>query len=193
MRNMKDFLNYIGQEVRKNWKLLLWCVLIGSILTSLFSGKSNVELNAITVSPNEQFVACFGNNGGNKIHCFHADGTLSFVYDIPLELSSGGHCVLWFENNVLCALFYRTNKIVSFSMDGSVLSIADDVNAKKRPEYPSFSRQSHQYVYEGNEIDVVYDTGGFFGYWILGAERYLAITLKNGETIKAIAWVAQNQ
>lgn len=190
---MEDFLNYTKQHVTKNWKLLLWSLLIGFILISLFSGKSNVALNAIAVSPNEQFVACFGNNGGYRIHCFHADGTLAFVYDIPLELSSGGHCVLWFENNELCALFYRTNKIVSFSMDGSVLSITDDVNAKKRPEYPSFSLQLHQYIYEGNEIDVIYDTGGFFRYWILGAERYLAITLKNGETIKVLAWVAQNQ
>lgn len=192
MKYLADCFNCKKRLSSLNLKVLVYSVVLGLFLMSLFSGKSNVVLKAIAVSPSEQYVACFGNGEGYKIHCFRADGTLAFAYDIPLEISSGGNCTLWFENDVLCALFYRTNRIVSFSMDGTLLGIDDNTTEETPPEYPSFSYRSHQYVYDGNEISVVYDTGGFFGYWIFGAERYLAITPKNKGTIIVMTWIAQN-
>ena len=75
-------------------------------------------------------------------------------------------------------------------MDGRVLEIVDNTIEESPLEFPSFSRKGQQYVFEGNEIDVVYAKGSFLGYWLFGSERYLAITPKSGDTIIVYSWTA---
>ena len=87
----------------------------------LFSGKSRIDLEAIVVSSNEEYLACFETGRGHKILCFCIDGSLAFDYNIPSEVSGGGHCALWFDADILCVFFYRTNKVVQFTMDGTIL------------------------------------------------------------------------
>lgn len=171
-------------------KMLLCCVVFGLLMVAFFSGKSRVDIESIAVSPNEQYVACFETGNGHKIHCFHSDGSMAFTYSIPVDISSGGHCTLWFEDDILCALFYRTDKIIYFTLDGSILNIADNTAEDSPSKFPSFSRRYRQFVFEGNVIDVVYDKGSFLGYWLFGSERYLAITPKSGETKIVYSWTA---
>lgn len=172
-------------------KILLCYVVFGLLMVAFFSGKSRIDIESIAVSPNEQYVACFETGTGHKIHCFHSDGSMAFTYNIPVNISSGGHCTLWFEDDILCALFYRTDKILFFALDGSILNIADTTAEDSPPKFPSFSRRYRQYVFDGNEIDVVYDKGSFLGYWLFGSERYLAITPKSGETKIVYSWTAK--
>lgn len=171
-------------------KKLLYSVVFGLVMLFLFSGKSRVTLEAITVSPDEQYIACFETGNGYKIHCFHADGTLAFDFNVAPDVSAGGHCTLWFENNILCVLFYRTNKIVYFALDGTILNVADNAAEEYPPEYPSFSRKGQRYIFDGAQIDVVYNKGSFLGYWFLAKERSLSVTYQNGERKVLYAWTA---
>lgn len=174
-------------------KVVLFSAIFGLLMVLLCSDKPylSLALKAIAVSPDEQFIACFEPSAEYRICCFHTDGSMVFTYNIPVDISAGGHCALWFEDDVLCALFYRTDKIVYFTLSGSILNIADNTAEESPPEFPSFSKKGHQYVFDGNEIDVVYDEGSFLGYWLFGSERYLAITLNSGETKVVYAWTAK--
>ena len=176
-----------------NLKKLFFWVVVGLLLMALFSGKKRVELGTIAVSPDEQYIACNESfewlgkgNRWEKIRCFQTDGSFAFQYDIPSDISAGGVCALWFDEDVLCAYFYRTDKIVQFAMDGNILDIIVDTSVESPARFPSFTKSGHQYVYRGKEINVVYEKRGFLRYWFFGAERYLAITPKDGET--EIVW-----
>ena len=186
-----DF-NYFKEKLSgRRLKMLLCYVVLGMLMVAIFSGKSRVDIESIAVSPNEQYIACFETGNGHKIHCFQSDGSMAFTYNIPVDISSGGHCTLWFEDDILCALFYRTDKILYFTLDGSILNIADNTLEESPPKFPSFSQRYHQYVFDGNEIDVVYDKGSFLGYWLFGSERYLGIRYKSGETKIVYTWTAK--
>ena len=151
-------------------KILLFCVLLGLLLVAFISGKSRVDLESIAVSANEQYIACFETGNGHKIHCFRSDGSMAFTYNIPVDISSGGHCTLWFEDDTLCALFYRTDKIVYFTTSGTIQKISMDAT---------------------EEISVIYNKAGFLQYWLLGAERYLAVIPKTGEMNVVYSWTAR--
>ncbi len=186
-----DYLNFKERLSGRKLKKLLCYVVLGLLMVAVFSGKSRIDIESMAVSPNEQYIACFETGSGHKIHCFQADGSMAFTYNIPVDISSGGHCAVWFEDDILCALFYRTNKIVYFTLDGSILNIADNTAEASPLKFSSFSRRGHQYVFDGNEIDVVYEKGSFWGYWLFGEERYLAITLKSGEMKIVYTWTAK--
>ncbi len=186
-----EFLNFKERLLGCRLKELLCFVVLGLLLVLFFSGKSHIDLETIAVSPNEQYIACFETGDGDKIRCFYSDGSLAFDFDILPEISAGGYCTLWFEDDVLLVLFYRTDKVVSFSMDGAILKIADYAAEERPPEFPSFSKRGNQYIYDGDEIDVVYYRGSFLEYWLFGSERYLAITPKSGETKIVYAWKAK--
>ena len=185
-----EFFDFKKKLSERRLKILMYSLMFGLLIIFLFSGKSNITLEAIAVSPDEQYIACFEDGIEYTIHCFHSDGSSAFDFIILPELSAGGHCTLWFENDVLCVLFYRTDKIAYFSLDGSVLSITDDITDETPPEFPSFFHHGHRYVFDGNELEVVYDKRSFLGYWFLGAERYLKITPKSGELKAVYAWSA---
>jgi len=186
-----ELINFKERLSGRRLKMLQSYVMLGILMVAFFSGKSRVDIESIAVSPNEQYIACFETGNGHKIHCFQSDGSMAFTYNIPVDISSGGHCTLWFEDDILCALFYRTDKILYFTLDGSILNIADNTAEESPPKFPSFARRYHQYVFDGNEIDVVYDKGSFLGYWLFGSERYLAITLKSGEMKILYTWTAK--
>ena len=192
-RNDMDYSFLKKRLSNSSVKKLLCYIAIGLLMVGLSRGRSRIAIDSMAVSPDEQYVACFVTGNGYKIHCLNADGSLNFTYNIPTDISSGGHCTLWFDVNILCALFYRTNKIVHFALDGSIMNISDYAGEEYPPEFPSFSQKSRQYVFEGNEITVVYDKASFFGYWLLGAKRSLAFTTKNGETKLVYAWTATGQ
>ena len=182
-----DFLNFKKHVIQQK-KWILCYLAIGLLMVFLFKGKSTAALKAIAVSPDERHIACFEIGNGDKIRCFRSDGAPVFVYDVPSDISAGGHCALWFEDERLCVSFYRTEKIVFFSLDGTILDIARNTAEEDPPEFPSFSRNENKYVFKGDEVTVVYDEGCFLGYWFFGAERDLSITLQNGET--KIVWTA---
>ena len=98
---------------------------------------------------------------------------------------------MWFEEDALCVLFYRTDKLVQFNLDGSIRGISDGSGMERSPEFPLFSRQGRKFIFNGKQIDVVYDKRTFTGYWLFGAERYLAITPKNEEIKVVYAWTAK--
>ena len=175
----------------KKARRLLCYFLIGLLLMVLLSGKSNLEIKSIAVSQNEEFVACFSNIDGCNIRCFSTDGLLQFHYDIPLDISSGGNCALWFDGDILYARFYRSDLIVSFDMDGTVTDICHEIATTVTSEYPSFLQQGHRYVFEGQNLGIVYDTGGL-GYWLWGEKRYLKIAPLGEEPIVLMSWVARN-
>lgn len=186
-----DFIYFKQRLSGRKLKMLLCYVVFGLLMVAFFSGKSRIDIESIAVSPNEQYIACFETGNGYKIRCFNSDGSMAFTYNIPVDISAGGHCTLWFEDDILCALYYRTGKIVYFTLRGSLLKIATDTTEESHPEFPSFSQRNHQYVFDGNEIDVVYNEGSFLEYWLLGSERYLAITPKSGETKIVYSWTAK--
>lgn len=188
-----EYFNYKKMLSKRNLIILFCSVVVGLLIMALFSGKKRCELGTIAVSPEEQYIACNESfqwlgkgDRWEKILCFQADGSLAFQYDIPSDISDGGACVLWFDEDVLCVYFYRTDKIVQFAMDGTILDIIVDKSVKSPPRFPSFTKSGHQYGYCGKEIDVVYDKRGVLGYWFSGEERSLVITPKDGETV--IAW-----
>lgn len=185
-----EYFHFKEKLTRRNLKkLILYCV-IGLLLVSIFNGKCRVDLQTITVSPDEQYVACFETGRGPTIRCFHADGSLAFEYEVLPDISAGGYCTIWFEEDALCALFYRTDKVVHFAMDGTMLNISDGTDMEYPPNFPSFTKHRRKYIFDGSEIEVVYYKGTFVGYWLFGAERYLAITPKNGETVIVYSWTA---
>lgn len=175
----------------RNGKKILTIFVLGLIMTLLFSGKSRMDLESIAVSQNEQYVACFETGNGYKIRCFNSNGSMAFTYSIPVDISAGGHCTLWFEDDVICALFYRTNKVVSFALDGSILDISNNTFKEPPPEYPMFTKKGHQYFFDGKEIDVIYNRGNILKYWFWDAERYLVIIHENGEMEKILSWTAK--
>ncbi len=173
---------------------LFCCAAVGLLLMALFVGKKRMELSAIAVSPNEQYIAFNESfewlgkgNRWEKILCFHADGSFAFQFDISPDISAGGTCALWFDEDVLCVLFYRTDKIVRFAMDGTVLDTIPYTVEEDPPKFPSFEKSGHRYVYSGKAIDVVYDKCSFLGYWFFHAERYLEILPKCEEA--KIVWI----
>lgn len=180
-----------GRPPRRRLIVLLCFVVFGLLMMSLFSGKSRIDLETIAVSPDEQYIACFETGRGHKIRCFCSDGSLAFDYEILPDVSGGGYCTLWFEDDVLCVLFYRTDKIAYFSMDGTILKITDHITEDRPPEFPSFVREGHQFVFAGNAIDVIYEKGSFFGYWFFGSDRYLAIKSHSGEMKVVYSWTAK--
>ena len=159
-------------------------------MTFLFVGKSHAAIETIAVSQDEQYIACFEAGDGHKIRCFYADGSLSFDYSVPSDISAGGYCTLWFEGDVLYSLYYRTDKVVCFSVDGTILDVFENESDSRPPKFPAFTRKGNQYIFNGDKIEVIYDKRSFFGYWIFGAERYLAITPQEEETKIAYAWTA---
>ena len=167
---------------------LLCCIVFCLLIMFFFSGKSRVDIKAMTVSPNEQYIAFFETGNGHKIQCFHSDGSLMFKLDVLPEISGGGHCTLWFENDILCVLFYRPDKIAYFALDGTLLEIVDNENEEWPPEFPSFNYKGRQYLFDGKEIDVVYNKRRFLDYWLFGAERYLDIVPRNGESRRVYTW-----
>lgn len=191
MEFFHEYFNFKEKLTGRNLKILILSLVIGLLMMSIFNGKCRVDLQTVAVSSDEQYIACFETGKGFQINCYSADGSLAFHYDILPDISSGGFCTLWFEDDTLCALFYRTEKIVYFSPDGTIIKIADQNDMEAPPTFPSFFKERHRYVFDGNQIDVVYDKCTFLGYWLFGAERYLAITPKNGETKIVYSWTAE--
>lgn len=168
-------------------------LLVLLFLMIMFAGKSKADLEALVVSSNEQYIACFEYGDGDWIHCFRTDGSLMFSYDIPAEINAGGYCALWFEEDVLCALFYRENIVVRFSLDGSIIDMTDNTTETVPSEFPFFDKKGRQYIYNGNTVNVIYDKGSYLGYWLFGAERALTVTDQNGEAITIYSWVAKDR
>ena len=186
-----DLLKYIEKHYfGRKLKYLLIYLAIGLLILCTLSGKSRREIQSMAVSPNEQFVVFFETGEGHKIRCYCMDGTQAFEYLIPSELSAGGHCVVWYESDVLCTLFYRTDKIVRFSSDGEILSVSESELEEDPPKFPGFNRKATQLVYEGKNADIIYGDPIELGYWLFGSERYLAVKLENGETTTLLSWTA---
>ena len=177
MECLKEFFHLEDERSRRRLKMLLWYVALGTLITLLFSGKTSITLEAIAVSPDEQYIACFERNSKYRIQCFHSDGSLAFTYNILPEISAGGHCTLWFEDAALCALFYRTDKIVRFALDGTILDISKDATVDPPAKFPSFFCREHQLVFEGNEIDVVDES--LYVYSFVGDQELLDKLLAN--------------
>lgn len=176
---------------RRNLIVLLCSVVFGLLMMLSFSGKSRTDIETIAVSADEEYVACFETGREHRIRCFRADGTLVYDFSIPYDISAGGYCTLWFEDQMLCVLFYRTETVAYLSMNGTIIDLVDYTAEDRPPEFASFSRAGRQYIYSGDKIDVIYNKRGFLGYWFFGAERYLAITPK-GETINiTYTWTAK--
>lgn len=182
LHNLKKLLS------KRKMVMLLCSAALGLFMIFSFSGKSRVDIEAITVSPDERYIAYFETGRGYKIRCFHSDASLSFEFDIPSDVSAGGHCALWFDEDVLCVFFYRTDKIAKFTPDGTMLYIADYKEDKYPPKFPSFIHKNHQYIYEGREITVVYDKKSFLEYWFFNSKRFLAITTTEGKENVVDSW-----
>lgn len=192
MKFLQALVNFTKRISRGSSKLLLSCVVIGFLVTFLISGKSSITLESIAVSQDEHYIACFERGNTRTIKCFSSDGSLKYDFKIPLDISAGGHCTLWFEDDVLCALFYRTDTKVSLSRNGEILEIVKYSTKESPPEFDSFSVKDSKFVFEGNEIDVLYDKKTFWEYWFVGSERYLAVIPKSGKTIILYAWTAKD-
>ena len=176
---------------KRRVKIALLSLIFGLPVLFLFSGKTSARLESIAVSPDEQYIACFEAGYGLMIRCFHADGSLAFEYEAPLDIGNGGYCAIWFEEDELCALFYKTHNVVHFAMDGTILNITDGTDMEYPPNFPSFKKQRRKYIFDGNKIEVVYNKQTFAGYWFFGAERYLEIIPKSGEPIIVYSWTAK--
>ncbi len=190
MRFLAERLN-IKRLSSNERKILLISVVIGLVLDLLCSGKPFLSLSFedIAVSNDEQYIACF--EPLHKIHCFRSDGSIAYTFDITPELSAGGKCTLWFDGDLLCVLFYRTDKIAYISSNGEVVDIVDNSSNDYSDEFHSFSKKGSKYVFNGNEVEVTYDKRNFLGYWLFGSERYLSVTPKGGETKIIYAWTAR--
>ena len=188
------FFNFsLDKKLTKNkfWQLLLYIVL-GLLILILFTGKSRVDFETIAVSQNEEFIACFETGAGHKIRCYSADGPLMFEYAIESDLSAGGFCELCFDEETLCVSFVRTDKTARLNMEGKVMDITENTDAEASAEFLGFSKDGHLYVYEGEEICVIYDRASFLGYWFFGASRQLSVERKDGQTIVLSAWKARD-
>lgn len=179
------------QYGKQNRIICLLCFLVlGMVIMCLFSEKSRIDIEEIAVSSDEQYLAFFETGEGYKIRCFHKDGIPAFVYDIPTELSAGGHCTLWFDDDTLFVLFDRTDKSVQLSMAGSVLGVFEENEFANVPQYSDFYWRKNEYIYQGKEINVIYNKGSFLDYWILGAERYLVVESSRGDKQIISSWSA---
>ena len=186
-----DLLKRIKQHFTRNkLKHFLVCLAIGLLVMCLLCGKSRRDIESLAVSPDEQYVAFFETGEGYKLRCYRVGGSQSFEYAIPSELSAGGFCVVWFEADTVCALFYRTNKIAHFSTDGTLLNISESNWEEYPSEFPGFDKKGAQYIYEGTNVHVIYNKRNMFSYWLFGAERYLTVKSKNGNMTTLLSWSA---
>ena len=185
-----DFLCLKDSILKHRLRILLYSLVFGCFMFFLFSGKSRIDIETIAVSPDEQYIACFETGNGYKIRCFNKDGMVMFCYFIPADISAGGHCSLWFEDDCLCVQFYRTSKIAYFTMDGTILDLCDSANNEAPPKFASFSRKGSKYVYEGITLDIIYEKSSILGYWLFHSPRYLAITPQNAELKIVYIWFA---
>ncbi len=186
---MKDLLNRVFPPKRR--RAILIFAVIAVVFCFLFAGKSNSTIEAISVSPSEEYIACFDAVSQYRIICFRTDGTLAFEYEIPSDISAGGHCTLWFEDDRLCAFFYRTHKTVRFSNDGAILGVTENADEHERDQFDGFSAARHQLVYDGKQIKVTYEKRSFWGYWFGEQARYLSVTSLNGEKLVIYEWNAR--
>lgn len=174
----------------KELNLLLICITIGLLILCLLSGKTRRDIESMAVSPDEQYIAFFETGEGHMLRCYRVDGFQSFEYAIPSELSAGGHCVVWFEADTLCALFYRTKKVVRFSLDGTIVNVSKNNWDGYPLAFPGFSKKDSQYIYKGEHIDVIYNKRSIVAYWLFGFERYLTVKSQNGEIMSLLSWSA---
>ena len=187
-----DLLKFIKKlfHGRKLKNLLIYLV-IGSLILCTLSGKSRRQIQSMAVSANEQFVAFFETGDGYKICCYCVDGVQAYEYLIPSELSAGGHCVVWYESDVLCTLFYRTDKVVRFSPDGEIISISESTLDEDPPKFPGFERKTAKLIYEGKQADIIYGNPFALSYWLFGSKRYVDVRYENGETKTLLSWTAK--
>lgn len=171
-------------------KHLLIYLVIGLLILCTLSGKSRRQIQSAAVSANEKFIAVFETGEGHKIRCYCVDGSQAFEFLIPSELSAGGHCVVWYESDVLCALFYRTDKIARFSQDGEIMSISESKLEADLPKFPGFNRKATQLIYEGKDVNIICGDPFALGYWLFNLERNLVIEFENGETKTLLSWTA---
>lgn len=167
---------------RKRIALLLCSTMLGVLVMFLFSGKKRIELNAIAVSADEKYIACnesYEHLGkgtrSEKILCFCSDGSMVFSYQITPDMSGGGTCRLWFEENTLYVLFVRTDRIIQFTMSGEIVD-TDCMLVEEKPKYPSFYQNGRQYVFTGANITVTYEVSGLVDYWFFMGENRLTIS-----------------
>ena len=186
---ISEFLKTLDKYRVKPMYLIL-LLAIGFLSVLLFSGKSNVDINAIAVSPDEEYVAFFETGRGHIIYCYDTAGSLMFRFDIPSTFDAGGHCSLWFDGDNLCAYFFRTKITAYLSMDGSVVNTTENAIEQNPIKYPSFSQINGQYVFKGEEIDVTYNKASV-SFWFFGKDRYLKITSKSGDTQMLLSWNAK--
>ena len=176
--------------MNRNLKLLLIYSAIGLLIICTLSGKSRREIQSISVSADEQYVGFFETGEGFKLRCYSVDGRQTFEYEIPSDLSAGGHCVVWFESDVLHALFYRTKKIASFLPDGTLINVSESKLDEYPPEFPGFYRKDTQLIYNGKNIEILYSKNSF-AYWLLGAERCLKVVFPDGQETTIVSWTAR--
>lgn len=187
-----SILNIKISQNKRSAIILMISVLVSLFIIIFFSNKSKLMIESMAVSPDEQYIAYFITGDGYRICCVCADGTSTFTYDIPTDISAGGFCSLWFDDSSLYALFYRTDKLIRWALDGTILNISKSINDEYPPEFPLFTHKWCKYVFHGKKINVVYDEQSFWGYWVLGKERYVAIVSKNKETRTICAWTARD-
>lgn len=192
MEFLIDLLNFRNKLSERKLKALLIYVLVGILLVSATFGKNRIDFETIAVSSNEQLIACFetGSEHGSRIRCFRTDASHAFDYNIQSDISAGGHCTLWFEDDILCVQFYRTNKLVRLLADGTILEVGEASAKSPPPLFQNFTKEGHKYTYTGNLIDVVYDKKSVLSYWFFGADRNLAIITKSGEKTLICSWTS---
>ena len=184
-------LKYLKKNFRFNEANgLLICLAISLLVMCILSEKSRRDIESMAVSADERYVAFFETGEGYKLCSYRVDGLQSFEYAIPSELSAGGHCAVWFESDILCVLFYRTNKVAYFSIDGTIINITENEQEEYPSMFPGFSKKGSQYVYEGTSVDISYNKCNIFEYWLFGFERYVTVKSKNGETTTLLSWSA---
>lgn len=180
-----------SKKLKQRIVLLLTSVVISILCMFLFSNKYKIAIESMAVSPSEEYIAYFLRGDGYKICCEHTDGISMFSFDIPTDISAGGFCSLWFDNDSLYAFFYRTNKVVCFALDGTVQCISESTEEKYPPEFPSFTHKGSKYVFQGKYVNVVYNERTFWDYWILDKERYVAVLSKANEVKFVYIWTAE--
>jgi len=166
------------------------CIVVVFVVNLLFFGKNRVDIETITVSNDEAYIAFFETGKGHKIRCFQADGTQIFEFQITPDISAGGFCTLWFEKSELCAYFYRTDKIVHLNLEGQILEVIDRTTEEIPEQFSLFRKNGHRYTYDGSKIDVIYERANFWSYWFLGEKRYIAIINIEGKNNIVYAWSA---
>lgn len=163
-------------------------VLTSIVLCFLISGYEDYKLSSIAVSPDGEFVAycSFGYHINQSLTLSKYNGTQLFKYEFAPEQDAGGVALVWFEENMICVYAVRTQIVMLFSYDGTILNSTELNDFEYPNRMEGFKKTFTTAYYTTSNGIYKYKNYDFISSFIFKKTRELTFTDNSG--IEFIIW-----